>query len=368
MPLRGEAANVPTYDLRDRLTAGAAIEVQKAWHEVYECDCVQKTVSYVGIGGAVALSEPQVLKNLDHKRVVPIWEAQFDPVHPDAVTFVMPWFPGGSVQRALDDGDQFALMQAVGIVCDALEALAYVHGTGLLHRDIKPGNILLDEDRRHGHLTDFGSAARHTPPPPVAGFTFAYLDPATIAPNAMTVQSDVYAMGLTLYEMLNGPLQLDDIDDAAVVRRLNAQRRPFPESRLVWQPHVPDKLRRAVNKAIRVDPSSRYRTAVEFLAALHDVNCIDWRKVSDGPDGATWEGTWPPHRRQSERRQYRVTTRLLRGGRDAGRYRVDADFAGSDGWRGFGVASTTVDGGDLTALAKFFSTLARRVSQIRAAR
>jgi eukaryotic-like serine/threonine-protein kinase len=113
-----------------------------------------------GLEDALASNEPAFLNRLEHPRIVPVREAQWDPQGERAITFVMPLFAGGSVHEALVSDYRFSLAQAMTIACDALDALAYLHREwNALHRDTKPGNVVLDEDRRHGYLMDFGSAA-----------------------------------------------------------------------------------------------------------------------------------------------------------------------------------------------------------------
>ena len=130
---------------------------------VYERDVVQKTVSLLGIEDALAFSEPALLKLFEHEHLEKVWEAQWDPTYPEvkAITFVMPYYEGGSVLRRLTDGHRFSVGQAVKIVSGVLKALAYLHfEERVVHRDIKPGNVFLDRSLQHAFLGDLGCASR----------------------------------------------------------------------------------------------------------------------------------------------------------------------------------------------------------------
>ena len=153
-PLLGERRDRPTYRILDRLSTGAGDDVFLTHHEIFDGKFVQKTVYMHGLEDALA-NEPAFLHRLDHRRIVPVREAQWDPNEDRAITFVMPHLAGGSVHDALLEGYRFSLHQAITIVIDALDALAYVHRQfSALHRDTKPGNVLLDAERKHGYLSD----------------------------------------------------------------------------------------------------------------------------------------------------------------------------------------------------------------------
>lgn len=163
-PLRGERADKPTYRILDRLGDRRGDDVFLAHHEIFNGKCVQKTVFIHGLEDALASNEPAFLNRLDHQCIVPVREAQWDPEGENAITFVMPWFPGGSVDDALKEDFRFSIAQAVTIAVDALDGLAYLRREfNAVHRDTKPGNVLLDKDRVHGYLTRARSSAHLTP-------------------------------------------------------------------------------------------------------------------------------------------------------------------------------------------------------------
>jgi len=357
-PLRGERLDRSTYRILDRLSSGWGDDVFLAHHEIFDGTVVQKTVFMHGLEDALASNEPAFLNRLDHPRIVPVREAQWDPNQDRAITFVMPYLAGGSVHDALLEGYRFSIYQSIGITIDALDALAHIHREfRALHRDAKPGNVLLDGNRRHGYLSDFGSAAVLDNAGQAAAVlgTNVYRPPESRLTGTVGVDADVYRIGMMLFEMLNGRLPWEELDLAVVEARLRRGLRAVTDSTLQFQPHVPERLRRCVRKAINRDPAQRYGSAEAFIAALRKVCCIDWRHSEGVSVEGAWFGTWPPHLRPELRTEYRVLTRLLGAGRDRGKIRVEADYRKprATSWRQV-APDATVDASDMRALSACF--------------
>lgn len=370
MPLRGEAANRPTYVDHSRIGVGSN-ELVHCSHAVLGARCVQKTVP-IGPDGA-DFAEPRLLEALDHPHITPVREAQFDPQRDNSITFVMPWYSGGSVAEALRDGHSFSLHESIGVVRNVLDALEYVHVVHKhLHRDIKTSNVLLDEARSAGYLADFERAG----PMDDAGeasavrATIFYMAPELNITQRHTRPADLYGVGMLLFEMLNGRFQWEEFVPQATEERIASGRRSFAD-RLVaptsFAPHVPRALVRITRKAMDRDPARRYQTASSFLAELNRVQVIDWRCTEADDLEGTWLGTWPPNRRRSRRDRYRVTARRLAGGADRGCLRLVAETQEPDSisWRRFRVPDATVD--DEEGLRQFFAEVSARAAQRRPA-
>jgi eukaryotic-like serine/threonine-protein kinase len=365
-PLRGERADKPTYRILDRLGDGRGDDVFLAHHEIFNGKCVQKTVHMHGLEDALASNEPAFLNQLDHPRIVPVREAQWDPEGDRAITFVMPLLAGGSVGDALKQDYRFSIAQAITIAVDALDALAFLRREfRALHRDTKPGNVLLDEQREYGYLSDFGSAATVDANGQAAAVlgTNIYRPPEARVVGQVGVDADVYGIGMMLFEMLSGRIAWETLDLDQVERRLQRGLRAVPNSRLEFAPHVPDRLRRCVRKAIHRDPKQRYASAEALLTALRKVRCIDWRHPDGTGTRGTWIGTWPPRVQQNRRTEYRITARLLEAGRNRGHLRVEADFRNPSGsWRQ-AVADATVAPTDSAAIAGVFAAVEANAAQ-----
>src|SRR5581483_3976043 len=342
MALRGDRRDRHTYvDLRE--IADGSNQLMRCSNRVLGADCVQKTVP-IGSAGA-AFAEPRLLEALEHPHIPPVREAQFDPDRLHCITFVMPWYPGGSVARALVDGHCFSLHEVLGVIRDVLDALEYVHTVhGHVHRDVKTSNVLLDEARRAGFLTDFERAARFDRGGTAQAVltTIFYMSPECAPSGRHSVRSDLYGVGMVLLEMLNGRFAWESFDPAATEQRVLAGRRSFPD-RLVapsaFGPQIPPDLVRIARRAVARDPAARFGSARAFLEALNRVTAVDWRRRAGAGLEGEWVGTWPPRVRSEQRDRYRVTSTRLSAGRHAGMLRLIAEVQRPDSitWRRFGV-------------------------------
>ena len=226
MALRGERLDKPSYSILRSLKGGTSGEVYEADHLVFGRKCVQKTYSTLGLEDAAAHREPRLLHRIKHDHVAEVLEAQYDKDVENAITFVSIFYEGRCIAKAFDEGYRFSVHQAVRLAIQVLDALAYVHSKPdllVIHRDVKPGNIFLDASRTHARLGDWGSAARIEPDGQVAGIEGSplYTPPeAGPANGRMGVAGDVYGVGMTLFEMLNGPFEYSSIDPARVDARL----------------------------------------------------------------------------------------------------------------------------------------------------
>lgn len=358
--LHGEKQNQPTYTFL-RALPGASGEVCVVWHHLFKREMVQKTINVLGVEDAVAYREPQLLDKIDHGRIVRIREAQPDPDIPWTVTLITEYVEGGSVADALDAGARFGARQALTVAADVADALDYLHHVrledhdGFVHRDVKPGNVLLDAAGARGMLTDLGSAAPLLPDGTCgaqAG-TLGY-QPPEYAAGAMTVRSDLYGLGMTLLEMLSGPLPFDRIGGPRMAKSAAAGRRTFPDRMVAFGPHVNDTVRRAVRSLMAVDAARRPSTAANAAGVLRRIKTIDWRHDDgDGLDGE-WTGAGVADAR-GRARQYRLTSHVLRAGPSAGMRRVSVFYRDSGGgWRR--VAEDRVAGAaDGTALSEAFA-------------
>jgi serine/threonine protein kinase len=367
VPLQGERLNKPTYAILRSLGGG---NIGQAWvghHEIFEREVVQKRYSTIGLEDAVAHGEPRLMREITHAHVAEVLEAQFDPEMNDAITFVMPYYAGRSIADAFDEGYIFSVHDAIKLTMQMLDALAHVHRQHrYIHRDMKPGNVFMNSGRDHVYVGDWGSAAAMDDNGYVSAIhgTLLYTPPEGGPEHGvMGVTGDVYATGLTLFEMLNGPFPYAAISPVAAERRVASGRRALLDSGFErWDPCIPSDLRTIVRKAIRVSPSNRYRSCSEFRMRLGGVRCVDWTRVEgDGDElDGIWEGTWPPAVRESQRRRYRVTSRVLRTG---ARALEGIEAVPGSTWRRFGVADTRVDPEDRGATERFFAEVATRAAQ-----
>lgn len=361
MPLHGEAER-KTYTRHMEIAKGVWV----AYHEILGDTFVQKAYEPAGREDAIAFAEPRLLNELEHPHITPLREAQFDPHRRGHVTIVMPVYAGGSIHAAMEaDGHRFSIGTGIGILQDVADALVYLHVTkGYIHRDIKPKNVLLDRGRKTGYLADFGSAAvldAATGTAAAVRTTAIYQAPEAARTGRVGPSADVYALGLTAFEMFNGLFPYGLLDAAQIDRRVNQGYRALPERMLTtaaFSPHVPIALRQLIRRMIDVDPARR-PTAAQLLRELRALKCIDWHhEIGNDLDGE-WSGRWPPRRRAELQTELSMASVLLRSGTDRGRRRLTARYrsATSGGWRTVGIGPTTVGAQDAAAVSAFFNAV-----------
>lgn len=364
MPIRGEAIR-KTYSGHKPIAKGIWV----ARHEILGENCVQKTYEPAGREDAIAFAEPRLLNELDHPHITPLRDAQFDPERPGCVTMVMRVYEGGSIYNALGAGHRFSVGTAISLLADVADALSYLHvSKRYLHRDIKPKNVLLDRQRRAAFLADFGSAAMldgTTGTAAAARTTPLYQSPEAGRTGQVGPPADMYALGLTAFELVNGLFDYASLDPAKIDSRINKGQRSLPERYIepaAFEPHVPERLRTAIRQLLAADPARR-PTAPELLRLLRNLRCIDWQKDTGASE--EWSGHWPPARRRDRQIELSVRALPLRGGPQRGRLRLDARYrsASSGGWRTVGVPDETVDDHDAAALSAFFKAVDAQVAR-----
>jgi serine/threonine protein kinase len=222
--------------------------------------------------------------DLDHPGVMKVFRDE-DPSH---LYMVMEWVEGRELRKLLRDWGKLPAERAVAIMIRISKALDYIHSCGVVHRDLKPENIMVDNDDCT-KLIDFGIAGR-------AGarqLTFGSLSqimgtPDYIAPEQVNgkpgdARSDVYALGVMLYEMVTGELPFRGSNPFAVMndRLVN---NPIPPREL--EPGISPKLQEVIYRALRRDPARRYATAAEFTWDLEHPDEIE---VVDRPELRDWD-------------------------------------------------------------------------------
>jgi serine/threonine-protein kinase len=156
---------------------------------------------------------------------------------------------------------------AIDIVTQILQAARFAHKRGVIHRDLKPHNVILDEEGRV-RVTDFGIARAGASEMTLTGSimgTAQYLSPEQAQGHAVSARSDLYAVGIILYELLTGAVPFDGETAVAIAfKQVSAEPRAPSES----QPGVPAPLDAVVLRALAKDPALRFADAEEFIAAL----------------------------------------------------------------------------------------------------
>ena len=185
--------------------------------------------------------------------------------------YVMPFIPGESLRDRLAREKQLPLADTIRIARDVGDALSHAHAHGVIHRDIKPGNILLSEG--HAWVADFGiaraitvAAGEELTETGLAIGTPDYMSPEQASAEAgIDGRSDVYALGCVVYEMLTGEPPFHGRTAQAILARHRID--PPPSLRVV-RPTIPEHVESAVIKALAKVPADRYLTTADFVADL----------------------------------------------------------------------------------------------------
>lgn len=365
MPLRGEAPNRATYQNLVPIGPGAS-ETYTADHSIFGDNVVQKTIPERAVlPDAVVLHEPRLLKSLEHRAIPQIHEAQFDPIYQDRVVMVMEKvgaFDGGAV--VLGQQPPLSVGELLAVASDLLGALDHLHVTAsVLHRDVKPDNLRLSENRRRAWLIDLNMSGQIGPDGTVAGVATPapWMAPEVPITQRYSVHSEIYSLGVVLYELLLGRQMLDGYPMDQIDARVTSGRRGFPDAHFRrWPPHVPDRLRRVITKAFATDPADRWGNAAEMRAALGRLVVVDWSAEAQG----RWTGTWPSNRARHKQIDVEVKTRTLRGGPDRGNRRATARYRPTTSWRRLPELADRVVDSDAD-LAQFFADAERRLATLR---
>ena len=193
------------------------------------------------------------------------------PLTVDLPYYVMPYVEGESLRARLDRETQLPVAEALRLTREVTEALSYAHSRGVVHRDIKPDNILLDSG--HAVVTDFGIAkaldeagGEKLTATGLAIGTPRYMSPEqSLADAPVDARSDVYSLGCVLFEMLAGDAPYSGPTAQAII----AKRMAFPvPSVRVFRETVPERVDRAVTRALAKAPADRFSTADDFSDAL----------------------------------------------------------------------------------------------------
>ncbi|MEX1124049.1 MAG: BTAD domain-containing putative transcriptional regulator [Acidimicrobiia bacterium] len=243
------------YELRDVIGEGAFGVVYQAYQPSVGRELAIKIIRADNANDLVFVArferEAQRVANLEHPHVLPLYDYWRDP---GGAYLVMPLMRGGSLDSSLRQGP-WNLEPTLRLVDQVGSALAYAHRRGVVHGDLKPGNVLLDEDG-NAYLTDFGIALTAGSDPGPAG-------------TAATIRTDVFALGALTFELLSGvspsgSTHPSHLDQAA--------------------PGVPEGVAATVARAMATDPAERYPKVDDFLRDLRRTAGVDVVSASEVMD------------------------------------------------------------------------------------
>ena len=228
------------------------------------------------------LREAQAVARLNHPNIVQVYDFGEEG---DVAFLAMELIRGRELKRSFDSLERFELKEAVRIMCELLDALDFAHNSGIIHRDVKPSNVMLDA-RARAKLTDFGVARMSDVDRTKIDRTLTgaligspgYMSPEQVRGQTVDRRSDVFSAGVILYQFLTGQRPFTGENTWNVVWNIIHEDPPPPSSVDVSLSQEFDKV---INKALAKDPDQRYANGREFLNALQGIVASRRAQVDD---------------------------------------------------------------------------------------
>jgi predicted Ser/Thr protein kinase len=269
------AALGDAYDVERELTGSGMSRVFVATERSLNRKVVVKVLPpelAAGVNRERFRREIQLAAQLQHPHIVPLLMAG---AKDDLLFFTMPYIEGESLRHAIQEREKFSLREVVRILHDVSDALAYAHERGVIHRDIKPGNVL--RSGSHAVVTDFGVAKAISAAMPAVGMTTsgmaigtpAYMAPEQLAGDpAADHRVDIYALGLLAYELLTGDAPFKS---ASPQETMAAQLTRAPEPITRHREDVPPALAALIFRCLAKNPNDRPQSAREVAGILDEM-------------------------------------------------------------------------------------------------
>ena len=256
------------YEIAELLGRGGTADTYRGLDKTLRRDVAVKVlVERSDETNARLLMEARAMARLNHPRIVAVYDAGED----SGISYIVMELVRGKTLSALEGGE-LGYKQALGYIYEVLEALEYANSQGIIHRDIKPSNIMIVEDGKHTKLTDFGLARRAsevtqtTRTGQIVG-TISYLAPERFLSKPADVRSDLYSVGIVMYEIFTGTLPFrNDRDDIVATMYSHVHDLPTPPREI--NRNIPEALEIVIMRAIEKDPGRRFQNASEFMADI----------------------------------------------------------------------------------------------------
>lgn len=262
------------YQLKRCVGKGHFGEVWLAHDLTISRDVAVKVLDASMAPAALGLREAQVGNRLNHQNVVKVHYADVCTNHTNNVVLIaMDYHPAGSIMSLLNPGNFVVMRKAVSAITDVLRGLEYLHNQHIFHNDIKPSNILIGP-QQEALLTDYGISC-FSPgllPVPAPNSYSLHIAPETLTTNTISVTTDVYQVGLTLFRLINGIglVQEQKQKVGEVQFELLKARGKVPAAE-DYMPFSGADINRVIRKATDPDPSKRFQSAVEMRRALEKI-------------------------------------------------------------------------------------------------
>ena len=229
--------------------------------------------------------EARAAANLSHPNIVTVHDFGLDA---GRLFIVMEYLPGTNLKAMIQKRGKFTVQETLALITQAAEGVGYAHRAGLVHCDVKPQNFLVSPDQ-HLKVTDFGIARALSTIHPdekndVVWGSPQYFSPEQASGLAPSPASDVYSLGVIMYEMITGRLPFISKDPNELIR-LHQEVAPIPPSR--FSPDIPPAVEKIILKLLSKEPASRYRTAEQLARILKSIRLEAAAKPIASENGST---------------------------------------------------------------------------------
>ena len=231
--------------------------------------------------------EARAMARLDHENVVRVFDVAQDG---DSHYIVMEYFPGKDLKHLILDRENISWQEMLKISIQVANALSYAHSQGIIHRDIKPGNIMVEKNGR-AKIADFGIAAATdevsvTATGQIIG-TPEYMSPEQAMGEVVDARTDLYSLGMVMYELLTGVTTFQGISRMAIVGKLIYDKEEY---NLSFPSDTPPFLQEVIRTLLMKAPASRFRDAATLVARLSPSTA---NTGSAGIEMPSFQGTGP---------------------------------------------------------------------------
>jgi len=265
--------SIPGYRIVDTLGSGGMAIVYRAEEEkLGRTVAIKVLLEHFSLDEEFRkrfFNEARVMARLSHPNLVTLIDyIEFG----ERLALVMEFVDGKTLDKVIgEEVGPIPWEKALPVFRQVLHGASYAHRRGIVHRDLKPSNVIMS-DEGHAKITDFGIAK-------IAGEkgltrtgirkpgTLLYMAPEVVQGSSASPASDVYSLGMTLYEMLSGNMPLEGSDTSELNMMLRIVKQELPDPREFY-PHIPQWLVDIVSRCVAKDPSRRYSTCAELEQAL----------------------------------------------------------------------------------------------------
>lgn len=225
------------------------------------------------------VEEAKLLSQLNHQSIVTL----FDYIKGDSFHLIMEYIDGSPLDDyVLKLNGPIHELRAINIFIKILDGISYIHSKNIIHRDVKPSNIILQSDDSV-KLLDFGIAKNHDEDPRLTivgegvGGTPMYMSPEHVKGTGIDQSSDIYCLGVTLWQMITGRVPYNEINQYEIYEKII--KTPLPKVSEVYK-HVSDRLENVIAKAVSKNKIDRYDSCDSFIRALEDVKSFLLKDVN----------------------------------------------------------------------------------------